>query len=84
MCLESLPCFSFNLAAFPDNNDKLLCEHLPSDKYNNSEKLIPNNAFHHFSTWVSKKDFIDIFLGAELFSFIVKTSGSLLNHWTNL
>ena len=80
MCLESLPCFSFNLAAFPDNNDKLLCEHLPSDKYNNSEKFIPSNAFHHFSTWVSKKDFIDIFLGAELFIFIVKTSGSLLNH----
>ncbi|XP_015780355.1 PREDICTED: uromodulin-like [Acropora digitifera] len=51
MCLETLPCFSFNLAAFPDNNDKLLCEHLPSDKYNNSEKLIPNNAFHHFSIW---------------------------------
>ncbi|XP_044181213.1 uncharacterized protein LOC122962302 [Acropora millepora] len=51
MCLESLPCFSFNLAAFPDNNDRLLCEHLPSDKYNNSEKFIPSNAFHHFSTW---------------------------------
>ncbi|XP_074606878.1 uncharacterized protein LOC141859885 [Acropora palmata] len=51
MCLESLPCFSFNLAAFPDNNDKLLCEHLPSDKYNNSEKFIPSNAFHHFSIW---------------------------------
>ncbi|XP_015780559.1 PREDICTED: uromodulin-like isoform X4 [Acropora digitifera] len=51
MCLETLPCFSFNLAAFPDNNDKLLCEHLPSDKYNNSEKLIPSNAFHHFSIW---------------------------------
>ncbi|XP_015780560.1 PREDICTED: fibropellin-3-like isoform X5 [Acropora digitifera] len=53
MCLETLPCFSFNLAAFPDNNDKLLCEHLPSDKYNNSEKLIPSNAFHHFSIWSS-------------------------------
>ncbi|XP_067046958.1 uromodulin-like [Acropora muricata] len=51
MCLESLPCFSFNLAAFPDNNDKLLCEHLPSDKYNKSEKFISSNAFHHFSTW---------------------------------
>ena len=76
-CLESLPCFSFNLAAFPDNNDKLICEHLPSDKHNNSEKLIPSNTFHHFSIWVGKQDFIDTFLGAELFSFIVKTSGSL-------
>ena len=61
MCLGSLPCFSFNLAAFPDNNNKLLCEHLPSDKYNNSEKFIPSNAFHHFSIWVSKKDFMKIF-----------------------
>ena len=74
MCLESLPCFSFNLAAFPDNNDKLLCEHLPSNKYNNSEKFIPSNAFHHFSIWVSKWDFIKIFRRKELFNFIVKTS----------
>ena len=80
MCLESLPCFSFNLASFPDNNDKLLCEHLPSDKYNNSEKFIPSNAFHHFSIWVSKQVFIEIFLREELFNFVGKTSGSGPNH----
>ncbi|XP_067047919.1 uncharacterized protein [Acropora muricata] len=51
MCLESLPCFSFNLAAFADNNNELICEHLPSDKHNNSEKFFPSNAFHHFSIW---------------------------------
>jgi len=48
-CLETPPCFSFNLAAFPDINGKLLCELLPSDKYNNSDKLVPSNVFHHYS-----------------------------------
>ncbi|XP_068737215.1 EGF-like repeat and discoidin I-like domain-containing protein 3 [Montipora capricornis] len=48
-CLETLTCFSYNLAAFPDINGKLLCELLPSDKYNNSDKFISNEAFHHFS-----------------------------------
>ena len=44
-CLKHISCFSYNLAAFLDKKGKLLCEHLSSDKYNNSEK---------FSTWVSQ------------------------------
>ncbi|XP_068706115.1 vitamin K-dependent protein S-like [Montipora foliosa] len=48
-CLDTLPCFSFNLAAFQDNNDKLLCEQLPSDKYNNSDQFVASKVFHHFS-----------------------------------
>ncbi|XP_068730388.1 uncharacterized protein [Montipora capricornis] len=48
-CLNSLPCFSFNLAAFPNNNGKLLCEQLPSDKFTNSDKYVASNGFHHFS-----------------------------------
>lgn len=48
-CLETPPCFSFNLAAFPDINGKFLCELLPSDKYNNSDKLVPSKFFHHYS-----------------------------------
>ncbi|XP_068741511.1 uncharacterized protein [Montipora capricornis] len=48
-CLVTLPCFSFNLAAFQDSNDKLLCEHLPSDKYNNSDQFVASKVFHHFS-----------------------------------
>ncbi|XP_068682121.1 ficolin-2-like isoform X2 [Montipora foliosa] len=48
-CLDTLSCFSFNLAAFQDNNDKLLCEHLSSDKYNNSDQFVASKAFHHFS-----------------------------------
>ena len=53
-CLETVPCFSFNLAAFPDiNAGNLWCELLPSDKYNNSEKFVHSNYFHHFSISVS-------------------------------
>ena len=53
-CLQHLSCFSFNLAAFSDNNGKLLCEHLPSDKNNNSEKFVASKTYHHFSIWVSQ------------------------------
>ncbi|XP_015765151.1 PREDICTED: neurocan core protein-like isoform X2 [Acropora digitifera] len=48
-CLDNLACFSFNLAAFPDNARKLTCEILSSDKYNNSENFLPSKALHHFS-----------------------------------
>ncbi|CAH3188857.1 unnamed protein product [Porites evermanni] len=47
-CLEIPSCFSYNLAAFPDVNGKLLCELLPSDKFNNSDKLNASKEFHHF------------------------------------
>ncbi|XP_068705770.1 uncharacterized protein [Montipora foliosa] len=48
-CLETPTCLSYNLAAYPDINGKLLCELLPSDKYNNSDKFMFNESFHHFS-----------------------------------
>lgn len=48
-CLDTPSCFSFNLAAFPDISNKLLCELLPSDKYNNSDKFMQSDTFHHFS-----------------------------------
>ena len=47
-CLEIPSCFSYNVAAFPDVNGKLLCELLPSDKFNAS------NEFHHFYIPVSQ------------------------------
>ena len=53
-CLETPTCFSYNLDAYPDINGKLLCELLPSDKYNNSDKFISNEAFHHFSIAVCR------------------------------
>ena len=52
-CLDTPSCFSFNLAAFPDISNKLLCELLPSDKYNNSDKFMQSDTFHHFSIAVS-------------------------------
>ena len=48
-CLENLACFSFNVAAFPDNARKLTCEILSSDKYNNSENFLLSKTLHHFS-----------------------------------
>ena len=57
-CLDTPSCFSFNLAAFPDISNKLLCKLLPSDKYNNSDKFMQNDSFHHFSiavSWVNRR-----------------------------
>ena len=53
-CLEIPSCFSYNVAAFPDVNRKLLCELLPSDKYNNSDKFNASKEFHHFFIPVSQ------------------------------
>ena len=53
-CLKNPSCFSYNLAAYPDINGKLLCELLPSEKYNNSDKFAPSQVFHHFSIVVSE------------------------------
>ena len=52
-CLDILSCFSFNVGAVPDVNDRFPCELLPSDKYNNSDKLVHSDVFHHFSIAVS-------------------------------
>ena len=52
-CLEIPSCFSYNVAAFPDVNGKLLCEILPSDKFNNSDKFNTSRDFHHVSIAVS-------------------------------
>ncbi len=48
-CVNIPSCFSFNLAAFFDINGRISCELLPSDKYNNSDKFVPSQYFHHFS-----------------------------------
>ena len=49
-CVSLPSCFSYNLA---DINGRILCELLPSDKYNNSDKFVSNQSFHHFSIVVS-------------------------------
>ena len=48
-CLDTPSCFSFNLAAIQDVNNRFPCELLPSDKYNNSDKFVHSSIFHHFS-----------------------------------
>ena len=52
-CVNISSCFSFNLAAFYDISGRILCELLPSDKYNNSDKFITSQLFHHFSIEVN-------------------------------
>ena len=56
-CVNIPSCFSFNLAAFYDITGKIVCELLPSDKYNNSDKFVESKFFHHFSIKVSFADF---------------------------
>ena len=52
-CADISSCFSYNLAASYDINGRKLCELLPSDKYNNSDKFVSSQSFHHFSIVVS-------------------------------
>ena len=48
-CAETKPCLSFNLASATDVQGKLMCELLPTDIYNKSDKFGANSDFHHFS-----------------------------------
>ena len=54
LCVDHSSCFSTNLAAYRDQNGKMLCELLPSDKYNSSNKFMGNATFHHLSIKVRK------------------------------
>ena len=56
-CLRITSCFSYNLAAFSDLSGKLLCELLPSDKFNNSDKFRDRSLYHHFSIPLSTNSF---------------------------
>ena len=55
LCVDHSSCFSTNLAAFRDQNGKVMCELLPSDKYNNSNKFISHQTFHHLSIKIRKE-----------------------------
>ena len=52
-CVETVTCFSFNVAAQPDIEGRTLCELLPTDKYNASDKFKANSFYHHHSISVS-------------------------------
>ena len=49
LCVDHSSCFSTNLAALSDQDGWILCELLPSDRYNNIDKFLENAAFHHLS-----------------------------------
>ena len=74
-CVNIPSCFSFNLAAFSDiMNRKVLCELLPSDIYNNSNKFVASQFHHHYSIAVSEKlplKILNVFLCYFLSSFAV-------------
>ncbi|XP_022810021.1 protein jagged-1-like, partial [Stylophora pistillata] len=48
-CVNIPSCFSFNLATPEDVIGKMLCELLPSDMYNNSDRFVVSQSHHHFS-----------------------------------
>ena len=51
-CVKTPSCFSFNLAAFHDISGKLLCKLLPTDVYNNADKFLTSEQFHHYGILV--------------------------------
>ena len=54
LCVDHSSCFSTNLAAFSDQDGWILCQLLPSDRYNNSDMFLENALFHHLSIKASK------------------------------
>ena len=55
LCLEHSSCFSTNFASFPREKGEILCELLPSDKYNSSDKLVFSSVFNHLSIKVGSE-----------------------------
>ena len=55
-CVETVTCFSFNVATQPDIKGLTLCELLPTDKYNASDKFKANSFYHQHSILVSWTD----------------------------
>ncbi|PFX14290.1 hypothetical protein AWC38_SpisGene21565, partial [Stylophora pistillata] len=47
-CLTDPLCFSYNLEASVSKTGTRVCELLPSDKYNNSDKVFISQRFHHY------------------------------------
>ena len=58
LCVDHPSCFSTNVAAFFHEEGLILCELLPSDKYNYSDKFLDSAVFHHFSIKVREKRYL--------------------------
>ncbi|PFX14523.1 Neurocan core protein [Stylophora pistillata] len=48
-CATTPSCFSFNLGVLSAFTGKVLCELLPSDVFNNSDKFVRSQNHHHYS-----------------------------------
>ena len=59
LCLDHSSCVSANFASLFREEGDILCELLPSDRYNNSDKLVFSSVFNHLS----------IKVGSEILSF---------------
>lgn len=53
-CVDHTSCFSANLAAFFHEEGRIMCELLPGDKYNKSDKFLKSAVSHHLAIKVSK------------------------------
>ncbi|RMX47156.1 hypothetical protein pdam_00016232, partial [Pocillopora damicornis] len=54
VCANTPSCFSFNLGVFSAFMGKVLCELLPSDVFNNSDKFVYSQSHHHYSITVNE------------------------------
>ena len=68
-CVGITSCFSYNLAAFSDVNGKLLCELLPSEKFNNLNDFTGSPSHHQFRYELS-------FFWESQFSFVQGSEGN--------
>ena len=55
LCLAHSSCFSTNFASLFREKGEILCELLPSDKYNSSDKLVFSSVFNHLSIKVGSE-----------------------------
>ena len=55
LCLAHSWCFSTNFASLFREKGEILCELLPSDKYNSSDKLVFSSVFNHLSIKVGSE-----------------------------
>ena len=69
LCVDHSSCFSTNLAAFRDQEEKIMCELLPSDRYINSNKFMSNATFHHLSIKVRKGVYIPKSVKSKMWRF---------------
>ena len=55
-CVDTPPCFSFNVASSSRSDGKYRCELLNEDKYSaNSGQLVSSQDYHHYSIKVLRK-----------------------------